>query len=149
MQICRSDQASRTYFLDVDHPDVQTFMRDIITDEVRHGWKYLKLDFTNLIASGRVKTANRTSFESYRELYRLFREAAGAGVTINACIGCPGRFALGFADAARLGGDIGANWATVQQNLRPLQPDAGSVMTGKYPARLHLTNFRPSCDAIP
>jgi hypothetical protein len=116
----RKDQASRTYFLDVDHPDVQAFMRDIIDDAVRQGWTYLKLDFTNRIASGRVKTANRTSFESYRELYRLFREAAGAGVTINACIGCPGRFALGFADAARLGGDIGANWATVQQNLRPL-----------------------------
>ncbi len=114
------DQASRTYFLDVDHPDVQAFMRNIIADAIRQGWKYLKLDFTNRIASGRVKTANRTSFESYRELYRLFREAAGAGVTINACIGCPGRFALGFADAARLGGDIGANWATVQKNLRPL-----------------------------
>ena len=39
-----------------------------------------------------------------------------------ACIGEMGRYALGHADTARLGGDIGGDWATLGRNLMEFLP---------------------------
>ena len=39
---------------------------------------------------------------------------------ISACIGEPGRYALGLVDVARLGGDTGADWSSVRGNMRRL-----------------------------
>ena len=50
----------------------------------------------------------------------MFREASGKDILLNACIGEPGRYALGNVDIARLGGDIGSNWATIRSNLMQL-----------------------------
>jgi hypothetical protein len=58
--------------------------------------------------------------ETLRNLYRLFREAAGPDTILCACIGEMGRYALGYADTARLGGDIGAEWPALGRNLKEL-----------------------------
>jgi hypothetical protein len=60
--------------------------------------------------------------ETLREMYRLFREAAGPDTILCACIGEMGRYALGYADTARLGGDIGGDWSTLGRNLMEFLP---------------------------
>jgi acetyl esterase len=72
------DTLSPTYYLDPDHPGAQAFMAEIVRDAVRAGWRYLKLDFTYGLSTARqAVNRSRTSMETLREMYRLFREAAG------------------------------------------------------------------------
>jgi alpha-galactosidase len=112
-----------TYFLDVDQPDARSFMADVVRKAIQDGWTYLKLDFTYPLSTARVSyDRKKTSFESLRGLYRLFREAAGHNVILSASIGEPGRFVVGYADAARLGGDASPNWTSVVNNFRRLFP---------------------------
>jgi len=75
-----------------------------------------------LSTARRAVNRSRTVMQSLRELYRLFREAAGPDVIICACIGEMGRYALGYADTARLGGDIGADWSALARNLKEFLP---------------------------
>jgi hypothetical protein len=113
--------SSPTYYLEPDHPGAREFMRQIIVDAVRRGWKYLKIDFAYAVSTARVPfDRSKTSFETLRDLFRLFREAAGPDVKICACIGVMGRYALGAADIARIGGDIGDRFETLRANLPDL-----------------------------
>jgi hypothetical protein len=48
------------------------------------------------------------------------REAAGPGMHLNASIMVPGRYAIGAADSARLGFDVGADWERMPATLRVL-----------------------------
>ena len=116
-----SNWGGKTYFLEIDRPEAKDFMRDILKDVVAQGWRYLKLDFTyGLVTARKAYDRKKTSFQSLRDLYALFREACGPDVLISACIGEPGRYALGLADIARLGGDTAAEWSTVHGNMRRL-----------------------------
>jgi hypothetical protein len=113
-----SDMSEPTYYLDPDHPGARKFMFDIVADAVRAGWKYLKLDFTYALSTARKPyDPRKTCMETLRSMYELFREAAGPDTIINACIGEMGRYALGLADTTRLGGDIGSDWKSIQNNL--------------------------------
>lgn len=108
----------KTCYLEVDHPDCRAFMADIIRSAVSKGFKYLKLDFTYGISTARVPyDRHKTRFESLRDLYALFREAAGDDVYICACIGENGRYAMPYVNSARIGGDIGASYGHMTQNL--------------------------------
>ena len=112
------DVSEPTYFLDPDHPGARAFMFDIVASAVRAGWKYLKLDFTYAVSTARRPyNPRKTRMETLRDMYQLFREAAGPDILICACIGEMGRYALGFADTARLGGDIGGDWNSIRRNL--------------------------------
>jgi hypothetical protein len=116
-----SNWGGKTYFLEIDRPEAKDFVRDILKSVVAQGWRYLKLDFTYaLITARKAYNRKKTSFQSFRDLYTLFREACGPDVLISACIGEPGRYALGHVDVARLGGDTGAAWPTVRDNMRRL-----------------------------
>ena len=115
------DTSSPTYYLEPDHPGAREFIRQIIADAVGRGWKYLKIDFAYALNTARVPfDRSKTSFETLRDLFRLFREAAGPDVKICACIGVMGRYALGLADIARIGGDIGDRFETIRANLPDL-----------------------------
>jgi hypothetical protein len=115
------DTTSPTYYLEPDHPGAREFMRQIIADAVGRGWKYLKIDFAYALSTSRMPfDRSKTSFETLRDLFRLFREAAGPDVRICACIGVMGRYALGAADIARIGGDMGDRFETVRANLPDL-----------------------------
>lgn len=117
------DISSPTWYLDTDHPGAQAFMADIVSSAVQAGWRYLKLDFTYALSTARrAVNRSRTSMQSLREMYRLFREAAGPDAILCACIGEMGRYALGYADTARLGGDIGAHWDSLARNLKEFLP---------------------------
>lgn len=108
-----------TYYLEIDNPDAREFMFDIIRLLVDQGWRYFKLDFTYPITAARQAfDRKKTMLESLRSLYQLLRDACGPDVLMSACIGTPGRYALGSANYARLGGDIGSSWDAVQQTVR-------------------------------
>ncbi|MEN6371078.1 MAG: alpha-galactosidase [Armatimonadota bacterium] len=108
-----------TYYLDADHPDAQEFMRKNFAAFVAEGWKYFKIDFTYPVSTARQAfDRKKTSFETLRGMYRLFRETCGDEILLSACIGVPGRYALGYADIARLGGDIETSWEAVQTTVR-------------------------------
>ena len=55
------------------------------------GWDYVKVDFTYLIAASRAGRGHRTTFELQRDLYRLFCDASGPAMRLNACVGEPAR----------------------------------------------------------
>jgi hypothetical protein len=114
---------SPTYFLDPDHPGARAFMAGVVADAVKAGWKYLKIDFTyGLSTARRAWDRSKTALQTLRGLYQLFREAAGPETILCACIGEMGRFALGHADTARLGGDIGGEWSALTRNLPEFLP---------------------------
>ena len=111
----------KTYFLEPDRPEVKRYMSSLFTHARNEGWGYIKIDFTYAISTARAAyDRKKTLFQSYRALYETFREGAGRDMLLSACVGEPGRYALGLVDVARLGGDTGAEWKTVQGNLARL-----------------------------
>ena len=113
-----SNWGGKTYFLDPDRPPARDYLRSLFVQFREEGWDYVKIDFTYGLSTARVAyNRKRTSFESMRDMYAAFREGAGPRMLLSACVGEPGRYALGLVDVARLGGDTGANWKTVKGNL--------------------------------
>ncbi|MBN1553513.1 MAG: alpha-galactosidase [Phycisphaerae bacterium] len=111
-----------TYFLDPDHPGAREFMYDIVRSAVAAGWKYLKLDFTYPLSTARkAHDPTKTQMESLCSLYQLFREAAGEDAIICSCAGMD-RWALGYADTARLGADINGDWKAIRNNMPEFFP---------------------------
>ncbi len=107
----------RTYFLDVDHPEVRDYIRDLFEHFCGEGWRYFKIDFAYPITSARAACdRTKTTFQTQRDLMVLIREAVGPDVLLNSCSG-PVRYALGQADIVRLGGDIGMNYGTLRETL--------------------------------
>jgi len=108
-------------FLDPDRPEVKEYMRSLLAKVRQEGWEYTKIDFTYGISTQRAAyDRKKTSFQTHREMYKVFREGAGADMILNACVGEPGRYAIGLVDIARLGGDMGDNWKTAKGNLARL-----------------------------
>jgi hypothetical protein len=86
-----------------DHPKSKKFLFNIIRDARNRGYGYIKIDF-NGIGSRFVDPA-KTRLQVFRELYALYREAAGDEMYILSCLGQPTRGVIGFIDAARVGPD--------------------------------------------
>jgi hypothetical protein len=107
-----------TYFLDPDHPGARTFITSILQALYAQGWRYFKIDFAYTVSDNRVKVDRcKTTFETLRSQWQLFREALGEDALINACIGGTYRYSIGVADIARIGGDIGSNPAQLRRNI--------------------------------
>ncbi len=109
----------KTFVMEPDHSEVKRFIAEILRDYVAQGWRYFKVDFTYPVSTARSAwDRKKTSFETLKELYGLMRRCLGDDILLSACIGIPGRYALGNADFARLGGDIGSSWEAVMQTVR-------------------------------
>ena len=107
-----------TYFLEPDHPGARKFIVDTLRQLRADGWRYFKIDFAYTVSSDRVKwDPHKTTYESLRDQWRLFREALGEDALINSCIGGIWRYSLGSVDVSRIGGDIGGNIGVLQRNL--------------------------------
>ena len=90
-------------WINPSHPESKKFLSNIIKDARDCGYGYIKIDF-NGIGSRFVDPA-KTRLQVFRELYQLYREAAGEDIYILSCLGQPTRGVIGFIDAARVGPD--------------------------------------------
>ncbi len=86
-----------------DHPESKKFLFNIIKDARDNGYGYIKIDFNGI--GNRFHDPTKTRLQIFRELYTLYREAAGEDMYILSCLGAPTRGVIGFVDAARVGPD--------------------------------------------
>jgi hypothetical protein len=86
-----------------DHPESKKFLFNIIKDARDRGYGYIKIDFNGI--GSRFTDPTKTSLQIFRDLYTLYREAAGEEMYILSCLGQPTRGVIGFIDAARVGPD--------------------------------------------
>jgi alpha-galactosidase len=86
-----------------DHPESKKFLFHIIKDARDNGYGYIKIDFNGI--GNRFHDPTKTRLQIFRELYTLYREAAGEDMYILSCLGAPTRGVIGFVDAARVGPD--------------------------------------------
>ena len=90
-----------------DHPETKKFLFNIIRDARERGFGYIKIDFNGI--GRRFIDPTKTSLQVFRDLYTLYREAAGEDMYILSCLGQPTRGVIGFIDAARVGPDSHPN----------------------------------------
>ena len=86
-----------------DHPATKIFLRNIISDARERGFGYIKIDFNGI--GNRFVDQTKTRLQVFRDLYTLYRDAAGEQMYILSCLGQPTRGVVGFIDAARVGPD--------------------------------------------
>ena len=86
-----------------DHPDSKKFLFNIIKDARDWGYGYIKIDFNGI--GSQFTDPTKTSLQIFRDLYTLYRDAAGEETYILSCLGQPTRGVVGFVDAARVGPD--------------------------------------------
>lgn len=86
-----------------DHPESKKFLFNIIKDTRDRGYGYIKIDFNGI--GSRFYDPTKTRLQIFRELYTLYREAAGDEMYMLSCLGQPTRGVIGFIDAARVGPD--------------------------------------------
>ena len=86
-----------------DHPESKKFLFNIIKDARDRGYGYIKIDFNGI--GSRFTDPTKTSLQIFRDLYTLYRQAAGEEMYILSCLGQPTRGVIGFIDAARVGPD--------------------------------------------
>lgn len=111
--------APKTFFLDPDLAPVKAFIAEAFHRLTAEGWRYFKIDFTYPVTGARFAPRRvKTSFQSQRELYALIRQTVGEDVVLNACIGAAGRYAIGSADVARVGGDASFSFTNVKDSLK-------------------------------
>jgi hypothetical protein len=109
---------AETYFLEPDHPEARKFILQTLRDLRANGWDYFKIDFAYTVSSDRVKyDPYKTTCETLRDQWRLFREALGEDALINSCNGGMWRYTIGTVDISRIGGDIGGNLKALRRNL--------------------------------
>lgn len=85
-----------------DHPKSKEFLYNIIADARESGFGYIKIDFNGI---GDYYDPKKTRLQVFRELYTIYREAAGEDTYILSCLGQPTRGVVGFIDSARVGPD--------------------------------------------
>jgi len=86
-----------------DHPATKKYLHQIITDALERGFGYIKIDFNGI--GNRFVDQTKTRLQVFRDLYTLYRNAAGEDIYILSCLGSPTRGVVGFIDSARVGPD--------------------------------------------
>jgi hypothetical protein len=86
-----------------DHPESKKFLFNVIKDARDRGYGYIKIDFNGI--GSRFYDPTKTRLQIFRELYTLYRAAAGDDMYMLSCLGQPTRGVIGFIDAARVGPD--------------------------------------------
>lgn len=86
-----------------DHPETKKYLYNIIKDARDRGFGYIKIDFNGI--GSRFVDPSKTRLQVFRDLYTLYRDAAGEDMYILSCLGQPTRGVIGFIDSARVGPD--------------------------------------------
>jgi len=90
-------------WINPSHPESKKFLANIIKDARERGFGYIKIDFNGI--GNKFVDPTQTRMQAFRELYALYREAAGNEMYMLSCLGQPTRGVVGFIDAARVGPD--------------------------------------------
>ena len=90
-------------WINPSHPESKKFLANIIKDARDRGFGYIKIDFNGI--GNKFVDPTKTRMQAFRELYALYREAAGEEMYILSCLGSPTRGVVGFIDSARVGPD--------------------------------------------
>jgi hypothetical protein len=90
-------------WINPSHPESKKFLRQVIETARDNGYGYIKIDFNGI--GNRYVDPKLTRLQAFRELYNLYRDAAGEDMYILSCLGQPTRGVVGFVDAARIGPD--------------------------------------------
>jgi len=90
-------------WINPSHPESKKFLANIIKDARDRGFGYIKIDFNGI--GNKFVDPTQTRMQAFRELYAVYREAAGNDMYILSCLGQPTRGVVGFIDAARVGPD--------------------------------------------
>ena len=90
-------------WINPSHPESKKFLFNIIRDAKERGYGYIKIDFNGI--GSQFVDPTKTRLQIFRELYTLYRQAAGDEMYILSCLGQPTRGVVGFIDAARVGPD--------------------------------------------
>lgn len=90
-------------WINPSHPESKRFLANIIKNARNNGFGYIKIDFNGI--GSKFVDPTQTRMQAFRELYAVYREAAGNDMYILSCLGQPTRGVVGFIDAARVGPD--------------------------------------------
>jgi hypothetical protein len=140
---------AETYFLEPDHPGAREFILRTLRDLRAKGWDYFKIDFAYTVSSDRVKyDPAKTTCESLRDQWNLFREGLGGDAIINSCNGGMWRYTIGTVDVSRIGGDIGGDIRSLRRNLAEmmLRSHANGVWFQADPDVFYMRTERSSLD---
>ena len=104
----------QTFVLDTSHPEAMNYVRHVFATFRQWGATFFKTDFMlwgfQDSTGVRRHTPGKTSVEYFRDVLAVIRDAIGEESFWLACISPYAPF-LGYADAMRIGGDVGAEWA--------------------------------------
>jgi alpha-galactosidase len=134
------------YGLDTTHPEVQSWLYDLIETARSWGYKYLKLDFLYAGAMPGVRYENIPAEQAYRIGLEVIRQAAGDAYFL-AC-GSPIFPAIGLADALRVGSDVAPYWDNPERTIN-LHDLTGVGSLNAIRTALHRLWLRPLIDVDP
>lgn len=106
--VCAGGNWSGAYALDLEHPDVKTYLTHVF-DTVLNDWSYdlVKLDFLYAACMGHHPTKSRG--QRMGEAMRFLRKVVGNKLILGC--GVPLGSAFGRVDYCRIGPDVGLDWA--------------------------------------
>jgi alpha-galactosidase len=118
--------------LDLTHPDVQSYLRDVIETVVKvWGYSYLKLDFMYAGALDGIRyDPTLTRAQVIRKGMELIREAAGPDTYLLGC-GAPLGSMLGLVDGMRIGTDVAPDWEPRYFGIELLFPNEPDIPSAK------------------
>ncbi|MDD7984031.1 alpha-galactosidase [Lentisphaera marina] len=90
-------------WINPSHPKSKKFLRQVIETARDNGYGYIKIDFNGI--GNQFVDPKITRLQAFRNLYTLYRDAAGEDMYILSCLGQPTRGVIGFVNAARVGPD--------------------------------------------
>lgn len=134
------------YGLDVTHPEVQSWLYDLIETVRSWGYQYLKLDFLYAGAMPGVRFENVPAEQAFRNCLEIIRQAAGDAYFL-AC-GSPIFPAIGLADALRVGSDVAPYWDNPERTIN-LHDLTGVGSLNAIRTTLHRLWLRPLIDVDP
>ena len=118
-----------TYILDTSHPEAFAYLRQVFRSLRQWGAEMFKTDFMSwgLHDSTQVRryTPGKTGVEYFRDVLQMIREEIGQETFWLGCI-APYMPFVGYADAMRIGGDVGASWQGGFGPQNMLQETVGS-----------------------
>jgi alpha-galactosidase len=111
------DWRGRYYGLDLTHPQVLDWIREVFTTLSGWGYRFFKLDFMACgVLEGVRKDPGATRAQAARRALEVIREAVGDEAYIMAA-GGPILLGVGILDAHRLSGDVAPFWRAGYQTL--------------------------------